>query len=54
MVEGIDPKDEIGAIAARNEAQSLLEAGRPAEALARLEGIGDGFTVQLARASAAL
>jgi arylsulfatase A-like enzyme/tetratricopeptide (TPR) repeat protein len=54
VVGGIDPKDEIGAIAARHEAQGLLEAGRPAEALARLEGMGDGFTVQLARASAAL
>ena len=54
VVGGIDPKDEIGAIAARHEAQGLLEAGRPGEALARLEGIGDGFTVQLARASAAL
>jgi arylsulfatase A-like enzyme/tetratricopeptide (TPR) repeat protein len=54
VVGGIDPKDEIGAIAARHEAQGLLEAGRPAEALARLEGTGDGFSVQLARAAAAL
>jgi choline-sulfatase len=54
VVGGIDPKDEIGAIAARNEAQSFLEAGRPREALARLEGMGDGFTVRLARGAAAL
>ena len=54
VVGGIDPKDEIGAIAARHEAQGLVEAGRPGEALARLEGLGDGFTVRLARASAAL
>ncbi len=54
VVGGIDPKDEIGAIAARHEAQGLLVAGRPAEALARLEGMGDGFSVQLARGAAAL
>jgi arylsulfatase A-like enzyme/Tfp pilus assembly protein PilF len=54
VVGGSDPKDEIGAIAARNEAQALLEAGRAGEALARLEGMGDGFTVQLARAAAGL
>ncbi|MCP5059301.1 MAG: sulfatase-like hydrolase/transferase [bacterium] len=54
VVGGIDPKDEIGAVAAWNEALSLIEGNRPAEALARLEGAGGGLAVQLARTEAAL
>jgi tetratricopeptide (TPR) repeat protein len=54
VVGGIDPKDEIQLVAARNEALGLIEAGQVHEALARLEGLGQSFAVQIALSRAAL
>ena len=54
VVGGIDPKDEMQLVAARNEALGLIEAGQAHEALARLEGLGQSFAVQIAISKAAL
>jgi Flp pilus assembly protein TadD len=54
VVGGIDPKDEIQLVAARNEALGLIEAGQAHEALAHLEGLGESFAVQVALSKAAL
>jgi choline-sulfatase len=56
-VGGLDPKDEIarGTLTAIQEAFDLMLAGRPAEALARLEPLESvGLEVELMRSEAAL
>ena len=55
QVGGIDPKDAVSSVRLRNQANGLLGAGKPAEALARLAPLTDqGFETQLLRGSALL
>jgi arylsulfatase A-like enzyme/Flp pilus assembly protein TadD len=55
QIGGTDPKDVLGEVRLRNQANALLGSGKAAEALARLAPLGDAdYETQLLRAAAQL